>query len=101
MAMLAEIFKKPKPIIGKIQLLALPGAPGWDGQWDVLTARAEQEATALATGGVDGLIIENFHDTPYTTGRMDTAGSIAMAMLTRRIKQFTSLPIGISVLQND
>lgn len=101
MAMLAEIFKKPKPIIGKIQLLALPGAPGWEGQWDVLTTRAEQEATALATGGVDGLIIENFHDIPYTSGRMDTAGAIAMALLTRRIKQFTSLPIGISVLQND
>jgi membrane complex biogenesis BtpA family protein len=99
--MLSEIFKKPKPIIGKLQLLALPGAPGWEGQWDVLITRAEQEATALATGGVDGLIIENFHDTPYTTERMDPAGAIAMAMLTRRIKQFTSLPIGISVLQND
>lgn len=99
--MLAEIFKKPKPIIGKIQLLALPGAPGWDGQWDALTARAEQEATALATGGVDGLIIENFHDTPYTQNRIDTAGAIAMAMLTRRLKQFTGLPIGISVLSND
>lgn len=99
--MLAEIFKKPKPIIGKIQLLALPGAPGWDGQWDVLTARAEQEATALATSGVDGLIIENFHDVPYTQGRMDTAGAIAMAMLTRRLKQFTGLPVGVSVLRND
>jgi uncharacterized protein len=50
---------------------------------------------------VDGLIIENFHDAPYPQGPMDTAGAIAMAMLTRRIKQFTSLPIGISVLQND
>lgn len=99
--MLTEIFKKPKPIIGKIQLLALPGAPGWDGQWDILTARAEQEATALATSGVDGLIIENFHDVPYTQGHMDTAGAIAMAMLTRRLKQFTGLPIGISVLRND
>lgn len=99
--MLTEIFKKPKPIIGKIQLLALPGAPGWEGQWDILTTRAEQEATALATGGVDGLIIENSHDTPYVQGRIDTAGAIAIAMLTRKLKQFTGLPIGISVLQND
>jgi membrane complex biogenesis BtpA family protein len=99
--MLSEIFKKPKPILGKIQLLALPGAPGWDGQWERLTTRAEQEATALATGGVDGLIIENFHDTPYTSGRMDPAGAIAMAMLARRLKQFTDLPVGISILRND
>ena len=99
--MLSEIFKKPKPILGKIQLLALPGAPGWDGHWETLITRAEQEATALATGGVDGLILENFHDTPYTAGRMDPAGAIAMALLARRLKQFTDLPIGISVLRND
>jgi membrane complex biogenesis BtpA family protein len=99
--MLSEIFKKPKPILGKIQLLALPGAPGWGGQWETLVTRAEQEATALATGGVDSLIIENSHDVPFTAGRMDTAGAIAMAMLARRLKQFTDLPIGISVLRND
>lgn len=99
--MLAETFKKPKPILGRIQLLPLPGSQGWDGQWEALTARAEQEATALASGGVDGLIIENFHDTPYSHGRMDTAGAIAMAMLMRRLHQFTDLPIGVSVLQND
>jgi membrane complex biogenesis BtpA family protein len=99
--MLSEIFQKPKPIIGRVQLLALPGSPDWDGNWDSLTARAEQEATALATGGVDGLILENFHDTPFSRGRMDVAGAIAMALLTRRLKQFTNLPIGISVLRND
>lgn len=81
--------------------MALPGSPDWDGNWDSLTARAEQEATALATGGVDGLILENFHDTPFSRGRMDVAGAIAMALLTRRLKQFTNLPIGISVLRND
>jgi membrane complex biogenesis BtpA family protein len=99
--MLSEIFEKPKPIIGKVQLLALPGSPDWGGNWDSLTARAEQEATALATGGVDGIILENFHDTPFNRDRMDVAGAIAMAMLTRRLKQFTNLPIGISVLRND
>lgn len=101
MAMLSEIFQKPKPILGRIQLLALPGSPNWEGEWEALTSRAEQEATALATGGVDGLILENFHDTPYTRGRMDVAGAIAMAMLARKLKQFTNLPIGISVLRND
>lgn len=101
MAMLSEIFQKPKPIIGRVQLLALPGSPAWEGEWNTLTSRAEQEATALATGGVDGLILENFHDTPYTRGRMDVAGAIAMAMLARRLKQFTNLPIGVSVLRND
>jgi hypothetical protein len=101
MGMLAEIFQKPKPILGKVQLLALPGAPGWDGHWESLISRAEQEATALATGGVDGLIIENYYDMPYTQDRIDTAGAIAMALLAKRIKQLTQLPVGLSILQND
>lgn len=99
--MLTEIFKKPKPLLGKVQVLALPGAPGWSGNHQELLSRAEQEATALATGGVDGLIVENFHDKPYTTDRMDVAGAIAMAMLIRRVRQLTKLPVGLSILQND
>lgn len=99
--MLADVFKKDKPILGKVALGALPGAPGWEGHWEDLIMRAEQEATALATGGVDGLILENTFDVPYTAGPIDVAGAIALAMLARRIRQFTHLPIGISVLQND
>lgn len=101
MGMLSEIFQKPKPVIGKVQLLALPGAPNWEGHWDDLFTRAEQEATALATGGVDALLVENQHDFPHSPGRIDMAGAIAMAMVVRRIKNFTQLPIGLSVLQND
>lgn len=125
--MLSEIFKKPKTtssavtspqhetqaaaseeaasnrkpvILGKVQLLSLPGASGWQGQWEALVMRAEQEATALATAGVDGLIVENTHDVPFAD-TMDTAGAIAMARLVERIQRFTGLPVGISVLRND
>ena len=99
--MLAETFQKPKPIIGKVQLLALPGSPGWGGHWEELVTRAEQEATALATGGVDALLIENTHDAPFSEARTDVAGAIAMAMIIRRIRNFTQLPVGVTVLQND
>jgi membrane complex biogenesis BtpA family protein len=112
--MLSEIFKKPKTeshstanfpeeplILGKVQLLSLPGSPGWEGQWEALIMRAEQEATALATAGVNGLIIENAHDAPYAQERLDTAGAIAMALLVNRLQQFTGLPVGLSVLRND
>ncbi len=99
--MLSEIFQKPKPVIGVVQLLPLPGSAGWDGQLTQVIARAEQEATALASGGVDGILIENFHDAPYPRDRMDTAGAIAMAQIAHRIQHFTDTPLGISVLQND
>lgn len=99
--MLAEIFQKPKPVLGQIQLLALPGTHAWDGNWELLTTRAEQEAAALATGGVDGLILENSFNAPHAGEQLDTAGAIAMALLLRKLKQFTGLPVGISVIGND
>lgn len=101
--MLTEIFSKPKPILGPVHLLALPGTPGWHGDRDKLIARAEQEASALATGGVDGLIVENRYDGPFPASdeHTDPAAAIAMAMLVRRLQQLTGLPVGISLLQND
>lgn len=107
--MLAEIFQKPKPILGPVHLSALPGSSIWDGNRDRLIARAEQEAAALATGGVDGIIVENRHDGPLSPllnypdyqDRMDPAAAIAMALLVRRLRQLTGLPVGISLAQND
>jgi uncharacterized protein len=101
--MVAEIFEKPKPILATVQLLPLPGAPHWSGQWDRLVARAEQEATALATGGVDALILENSADGPFSTYNhvMEPASAIAMALLVKRLSTLTGLPIGLSWLGND
>ncbi len=97
----SKVFDKPKPIIGVLQLLPLPGSIGWNGRIDQVIARAEQEATALATGGVDGILVENTFDAPYAAERMDMAGAIAMGLIIRRIMHFTHLPIGINVLRND
>jgi uncharacterized protein len=101
--MVAEIFQKPKPILGPVHLLPLPGAPQWEGQWDRLIARAEQEATALATGGVDALILENHSDGPFSAEPVesDPAAAIAMALLIKRLRSLTGLPVGLSWLAND
>ncbi len=72
--MLQELFGTNKPIIGVIHLLPLPGSPRWDGRMDPVCLRAEQEAAALTTGGVDAIIVENFFDAPFTRGRVDTSG---------------------------
>ncbi len=97
----SKVFPKPKPLIGVLQLLPLPGSLEWNGRIDQVIARAEQEATALATGGVDGILVENTFDAPYVSGRMDTAGAVAMGLIIRRIMHFTHLPIGINILRND
>ena len=101
--MVAEIFEKPKPILATVQLLPLPGAPNWNGKWERLVARAEQEATALATGGIDALILENSEDGPFSAYNqvVEPASAIALSLLVKRLSHLTGLPVGISWLGND
>ena len=54
----------------------------------------------LEEGGVDGLIVENYHDTPYFK---DSVGYEVVAYMTTIVKELTlstSLPIGVNILRN-
>lgn len=98
---LYQLFKTRTPIIGVVHLLPLPTSPRWGGSLKVVTDRAEQEATALASGGVDGLIVENFFDAPFTKNQVDPAVVSAMTVVVQRIQNLVTLPIGLNVLRND
>ncbi|HEY9650613.1 MAG TPA: BtpA/SgcQ family protein, partial [Coleofasciculaceae cyanobacterium] len=63
--------------------------------------RAEQEVTALASGGVDGVIVENFFDAPFTKNQVDPAVISAMTLIVQRLMNLVTLPVGINVLRND
>ena len=96
-----KIFGKKNPIIGVVHLLPLPTSARWGGNLKTVIERAEQEATALAAGGVDGIIVENFFDAPFTKGRVDPATVSAMTIIVDRIMNLVMLPIGLNVLRND
>lgn len=96
-----KIFGTTKPIIGVVHLLPLPTSARWGGDLITVMERAEQEATALAAGGVDGIIIENFFDAPFPKDHVDPAVVSAMTVIVDRIKSLIMLPIGINVLRND
>ena len=98
---LNQLFKNPHPIIGVVHLLPLPTSPQWGGSLKAVIDRAEQEATALASGGVDGLIVENFFDAPFTKSQVDPAVVSAMTLIVQRLMNLVTLPIGINVLRND
>ena len=98
---LNQIFKTNNPIIGVVHLLPLPTSPRWGGSLKTVIARAEQEATALAAGGVDGIIVENFFDAPFAKDVVDPAVVSAMTLIVDRIKNMVMVPIGINVLRND
>jgi uncharacterized protein len=98
---LYQLFKTRTPIIGVVHLLPLPTSPRWGGSLKAVIDRAEQEALALASGGVDGIIVENFFDAPFTKSQVDPAVVSAMTVVVQRIQSLVPLPIGLNVLRND
>jgi uncharacterized protein len=98
---LQNIFKSAAPIIGVVHLLPLPTSPRWGGSLKSVIDRAEQEAAALAAGGVDGIIVENFFDAPFAKDQVDPVVVSAMSLIVQRIMTLVPLPIGINVLRND
>lgn len=98
---LNQIFKTSNPVIGVVHLLPLPTSAQWGGSLKAVIDRAEREATALASGGVDGIIVENFFDAPFPKDQVDPAVVSAMSLIVQRLMQMVTLPIGLNVLRND
>lgn len=98
---LKQIFKTLNPVIGVVHLLPLPASARWGGNLKAVVERAEQEAAALAAGGVDGIIVENFFDAPFPKDQVDPVVVSAMSLIAQRLMNLVTLPIGINVLRND
>jgi membrane complex biogenesis BtpA family protein len=98
---LTQLFNTANPIIGVVHLLPLPTAARWGGSLKAVIERAEQEATALAAGGVDGIIVENFFDAPFPKEQVDPAVVSAMTLIVDRIMNLVVVPVGLNLLRND
>lgn len=99
---LAEMFCVAKPVIGVIHLKALPGAPRYDGQplREVYSAAA-RDARTLADGGVDGIMVENASDMPFS--RPEDIGPETIAALTAaclEVRAAVETPVGITCVAN-
>ena len=96
-----DVFGTSVPVIGVLHLLPLPGAPRYAGESVSEIARhAVVESVALAEGGVDGIIIENFRDNPF----LKQVGPETIAAITKvsvEISRAVSIPLGLCVLQSD
>jgi len=98
---LAAIVGVNKAVIGMVHLRALPGSPRWAGSMEAVVQAALADARALADGGVDALLVENYGDVPFTTGRVDSATVAGMAVVIAEIKRAVTLPVGVNVLKSD
>ena len=98
---LNQIFPTKNPIIGVVHLLPLPTSARWGGSLKAVIERAEQEATALAAGGIDGIIVENFFDAPFTKDQVNPAVISAMTLIVDRLMNLVVVPVGLNLLRND
>src|SRR5262249_23497580 len=98
---LEAILGQPGAVIGMVHLLALPGSPRWSGSMTRVVRAALDDARALAAGGADALIVENFGDVPFSAGRVDAATVAAMTAAIAEITRAVALPFGVNVLRSD
>ena len=69
---LESILGSRKAVIGMVHLEPLPGSPRWAGSMDDVSRAALADARALADGGVDAILVENFGDVPFSRRRAST-----------------------------
>jgi len=93
-------------LIGVVHLPALPGDPRHVGAlFAEIEDQALADAEALAGGGVEGLILENFGSAPFPRGsgaqRAPSHHVAALAILARECTRRFELPVGVNCLRND
>jgi len=94
-------FGTETPIIGMVHLDPLPGAPGAAERLPTVVESAVRDAQRLATGGVDGLMIENYGDSPFYPEDVPKHTVAAMTRVGQAVTEAVDCPIGVNVLRND
>src|SRR5579872_839303 len=89
-----------KPLFGMVHLQPLPGSPLFGGSMTAVIEAARADAGAIADGGADGMLFENFGDRPFARG----VGPETVAAMVRVIVEVAAdvrLRFGVNVLRND
>jgi hypothetical protein len=89
-----------KAIFSMVHLHPLPGAPLFAGSLEAVIEAALEDARALAAGGCDGMLFENFGDRPFRKG-VGPETVAAMARVIAEVAREVRLAFGVNVLRND
>lgn len=90
------------PVIGVLHVPALPGAPANRHGLEQIAEYVLADAEALASGGVDGLLVENFGDAPFYPNRVPPHTVAQLSVIGRAVRdRHVGLPLGVNVLRND
>ena len=96
-----DLFASLKVVLGMLHSPALPGSPGFRGSREAVAAAVLRDAEKLVRAGVDGLVLENFHDSPFYPGIVPPETVAEMTALAAAVRRRFDVPLGINVLRND
>ncbi|XP_005924079.1 uncharacterized protein F13E9.13, mitochondrial isoform X1 [Haplochromis burtoni] len=95
----SELFGRLKSVvIGMIHVKALPGSPLGSLKMSEISEAACREAAIYRDAGVDGLIVENMHDVPYSLSAGPEVSACMTAVCCSVRAACPSLPIGAQIL---
>lgn len=87
-------------IIGVVHLPPLPGSPRYSPPFSRVVEFAVSNAKALEEAGFDGVILENFNDSPFRPRVKEAETIAAMALAARAVVEAVSIPVGVNLLRN-
>ena len=88
-------------VYGVVHLKSLPGSSGNYLPLDEISELAQEDVNSLVFGGVDGLIIENFGDVPFTKDNVSKRTIASFTKVVENIEYDREIKVGINVLRND
>lgn len=92
-------FSNRPALIAMIHVAALPGTPAYSGDWAAAIKKVQREAAIYRAAGVDALLLENMHDTPYLSRKVGPEISSAMTAAALAVRSTApQLPCGIQIL---
>ena len=92
-----QLFSVDKPLIAMVHVPAMPGTPAYTGKG--IIAQAVAEAKMYHKMGVDGLLLENMHDTPYLRRLVGPETIAWMTAVSLAVKQAVGdMSCGIQIL---
>jgi len=98
---LAMVKAGSKPVVGMVQLAALPGSSRYTGgRIGRMIEGARDDAEILTQNGVDVIMVQNLGDLPVASHC--SAAQIAwMTRVTAEIRSRCNRPVGLNLLEND
>ncbi len=95
------LFDATTPLVGMVHLPPLPGAPGYDDSREELRSTALEDARTLEENGLDGVLVENYGDSPFYPDDVPKHVVAELAAVGRELALAVDVPLGVNVLRND